>query len=312
MFSTKSAALAALALAAAAPEAMAFMTTAPGGFAPALRPATTTQAAASRAASALPIRRGMQVSMATGSGPLASKFEHLRGADVEPCDKSVQRFYEIYGKPVPFVFRSATNEILYMSHLDLVNARFTYDAMWACGVFSTFDVFFQGIDANTRTTLFDALMSALKLEPATVRADAEKVLTWAQGKTEADIVSAMNGEDSSEIGTILSTAKTAAEDDWIYTRNFGAGLIKVMQVVGVEPNTANAKKWAEAIGIGENTSAMTGLAMSRFESDVGVFLSSVEKFQQVIQLFAEVEAREKKKVAERLAGMAEAAAKEAA
>jgi|Transcript_42589 photosystem II biogenesis protein Psp29 len=311
MFSTKSAAIAALALATAAPEALAFMSTPAGGFAPALRPAAATSHGVTNAATALPIRRSLELSM-SGSGKLADKFGHLRGADIEPCDKSVQRFYEIYGKPVPFVFRGATNEILYMSHLDLVNARFEYDALWACGVFSTFDVFFQGIDVDTRTKLFDALMTALKLEPATIRGDAEKVLSWAQGKSEADIVAAMNGEDSSEIGSILGKAKSAGEDDWIYTRNFGAGLIKTMQVVGVEPNTANAKKWAEALGISENTSAMTGLSMSRFESDVGVFLSSVEKFQQVIQLFAEVEAREKKKVAERLAGMAEEAAKEAA
>lgn len=249
---------------------------------------------------------------AMAAGALADKYGHLRGKDVEPVNMSVQRFYELYGRPVPFVFRSATNEILYMSHLDLVNARFTYDAMWACGVFSTFDVFFQGIDDATRTTLFDSIMKALKLEPATVRADAQKVLTWATGKTEGDVVKAMNGEDTSEVGALLALAKSAGEDDWIYTRNFGAGLIKTMQVVGVEPNTANAKKWADAMSIKEQKSAMTGLAMSRFESDVGIFLSSVEKFQQVIQLFAEVEAREKKKVAEKLAEKAEKAAKEAA
>ena len=259
-----------------------------------------------------PHNRTEESATAMNAGALADKYGDLRGAEIEPVNMSVQRFYEIYGKPVPFVFRSATNEILYMSHLDLVNARFRYDALWACGVFSTFDVFFQGIDEATRTNLFDSLMKALKLEPATIRADAEKVLTWATGKTEGDVVKAMNGEDDSEIGKLFANAKSAGEDDWIYTRNFGAGLIKTMQLVGVEPNTANAKKWSEAISIKEQKSAMTGLAMSRFEADVGVFLSSVEKFQQVIQLFAEVEAREKKKVAEKLASKAEAAAKEVA
>jgi len=310
MFSTKTAAIAALAVA-AAPEALAFVN-GPAGFAPQLRSAHASgiAAAPARAAAALPIRRSLQVTMATGA--LAQKYGHLRGADIEPVNMSVQRFYELYGKPVPFVFRSATNEILYLSHLDLVNARFEYNSIWACGVYSTFDVFFQGIDEKTRVSLFDSLMKALKLDPATVRADAEKVLSWATGKTEAQIVEAMNGGGEGEVAAVLAKAKSAAADDWIYTRNFGAGLIKMMQVVGVEPNTANAKKWAEALGINENTSAMTGLTMSKFESDVGVFLSSVEKFQQVIQLFAEVEAREKKKVAESLAAKAEKAAKEAA
>ena len=51
---------------------------------------------------------------------------------------------------VPFVFRSATNEILYMSHLDTVNARWSYDIMWAAGLFSTYDLFFAAIDEKTR------------------------------------------------------------------------------------------------------------------------------------------------------------------
>lgn len=312
MISGKTAVMAAMA-ASCMPEAFAFMS-GPAGFTPQLRSAQHMAAsplAPARAPVAAPLRTE-ESATAMNAGALADKYGDLRGAEIEPVNMSVQRFYEIYGKPVPFVFRSATNEILYMSHLDLVNARFRYDALWACGVFSTFDVFFQGIDEATRTNLFDSLMKALKLEPATIRADAEKVLTWATGKTEGDVVKAMNGEDDSEIGKLFANAKSAGEDDWIYTRNFGAGLIKTMQLVGVEPNTANAKKWSEAISIKEQKSAMTGLAMSRFEADVGVFLSSVEKFQQVIQLFAEVEAREKKKVAEKLASKAEAAAKEVA
>jgi hypothetical protein len=91
--------------------------------------------------------------MTAASGAAASlqmnmgeKFGHLRGADVEPCGTAVERFYKLFGKPVPFVFRSATNEILYMSHLDTVNARWKYDLMWAAGLYSTFDLFFSAID----------------------------------------------------------------------------------------------------------------------------------------------------------------------
>jgi hypothetical protein len=161
------------------------------------------------------------------SGKLAQKYGHLRGVEVEPCDKAVQRFYELYGKPVPFVFRSATNEILYLSHLDLVNARFEYNPIWACGIYSTFDVFFQGLDINTRQELYSSLMKALKMDPEKIKADAESVLSWAQGKTEADVVNAMNGQDSSTVGMVLANAKKADADDFLYTRNFGAGLIKV-------------------------------------------------------------------------------------
>lgn len=307
---TKSFATAALALACAS-EAYAF-TASPSLGGMQLRTPATSLSRAGGVSVAAP-RADRPLSELNMSGKLAQKYGHLRGADIEPCDKSVQRFYEYFGKPVPFVFRSATNEILYLSHLDMVNARFEYNPIWACGMYSTFDVFFQAIDEETRTKLFESIVKALKMDPAKIKADAESVLAWAQGKSEADVVNAMNGGDqSSEVGKWLNKAKISDVDDFLYTRNFGAGMIKMMQIVGVEPNSANAKKWADAMNFNQATSALTGLSMSRFESDVGVFLSAVEKFQQVMQLYAEVEAREKKKVAERLAEKAEKAAKDAA
>jgi len=221
----------------------------------------------------------------------------------------VERFYKFFGKPVPFVFRSATNEILYMSHLDTVNARWKYDVMWAAGLYSTYDLFFSAIDEKTREELFTALMKALKQDPEQIRADATKVLEWAKGKSEAEVVAAINGEDSSEVGTALAACKNDA--DFYYTRNYGAALIKAMQVVGVEPNSESSARWAKAIGFSQKTSAITDMTMSKFEADVGIFLSSVEKMQQAMQLYADIEAREKKKVAEKLAEKAAKAAEDA-
>ena len=222
------------------------------------------------------MNRIAEISMA---GKLAEKYGHLRGKEVEPCDRAVERFYKLFGKPVPFVFRSATNEILYLSHLDLVNAMFEKDLIWTTGLYSIFDVFFQAIDEKTRTELFNSLVGALKLDPAVVKSEAEQVLAWATGKTEADVVAAFNGQDSSPVGAAL--ARIRANSDFHYTRNFGAGLIKIMQVVGTEPNAANAKRWSEAAGFSSRASALTGISMSKFEADVGSFLSSVEKMQQV-------------------------------
>ena len=212
-------------------------------------------------------------------GKLGEKYAHLRGKDIEPCDRSVELFYKLFGKPVPFVFRSASNEILYMSHLDLVNAMFQKDLIWTTGLYSTFDVFFQALDEKTRSELFNSVIGALKLDPAEVKADAELVLGWATGKTEADVVAAFNGEDSSTVGAALASIKS--NPDNLYTRNFGAGLIKIMQIVGTEPNAANAKRWSEVANFSSRASALTGISMSKFEADVGTFLSSVEKMQQV-------------------------------
>ena len=107
-------------------------------------------------------------------------------------------------------------------------------------------------------------------------------------------------------------AKAKTDPDFHYSRNWGAGLIKTMQVVGIEPNSESSKRWAGALGFVSKTSAVTDMTMSKFEADVGIFLSSVEKMQQAMQMFADVEAREKKKVAEKLAEKAAKAAEDAA
>ena len=212
-------------------------------------------------------------------GPLAEKFGHLRGADVEPTAKSIERFYKLYGKPVAFLFRTPLNEILFRTHLDVVNARFEPNLIYSLGFFSLYDVFFQGLDEVTRTELFVALVTALKFDPSQVKADSDSVLNWAAGKTEADVVAAFQGQDSSAVGSAL--ARIHNPESFRYTRNLGAGLIKLMQLVGVEPNSANAKRWSDAAGFIATESEHTGIVMSKFETDVGTFLNSVEKMQQV-------------------------------
>lgn len=288
-----------LAAAVAAP-AMGFMTSGSSGVMP-LRSAQLSAASSVSRASAPKV-------CSLKMGELGDKYGHLRGQEVESCDKAVMRFHSEFGKPVPFVFRSPTNEILYLTHLDVVNARWKKELIWVAGLYSTFDLFFQALEENTRNELFAALMKALKLDPSEVKSEATKVLDWAKGKSEADVVKAINGEDDSEVGQAFASAKAS---DFLYTRNFGAGLIKVMQVVGVEPNSESSKRWADVLGFRAQESAITGMSMSRFETDVGLFLSSVEKMQEIMQLYAEVEAREKKKVAERLAEKAAKAAEEA-
>jgi len=302
MFTSRKAVLALAAAAAAVDQAAAFAPTAGSLRLRAPHHAACHSAAPTRAVSA-------NVATSIKMDTMGEKYGHLRGADVEPCGAAVERFYKLFGKPVPFVFRSATNEILYMSHLDTVNARWSYDILWAAGLYSTYDLFFAAIEEKTRGELFNALMGALKQDPEKIKADAMLVVDWAKGKSEADVVAAINGDDSSPVGQALAASKN--DVDFFYSRNYGAGLIKMMQVVGVEPNSESAR-WAGAIGFTKKTSAITDMSMSKFEADVGIFLSSVERMQQAMQMFADVEAREKKKVAEKLAEKAAKAAEDAA
>eukprot|EP00960_Hanusia_phi_P031482 749314-Hanusia_phi.AAC.1 len=76
----------------------------------------------------------------------------------------------------------------------------------------------------------------------------------------------------------------------------GCGLGEGVGACGQRSGRGSGGTRRGALGFTSNTSALSGMSASKFESDVGLFLSSVDKMQQAMQLFAEVEAREKKKV----------------
>lgn len=199
--------------------------------------------------------------------------------------------------------------MLATTHLATVCAMWRFDAVFAYGFDQIFEEFLRYYpDADERDLLYRSSISALGLDLQAIRESAASVADWVDGKTEDDVLSAVEaaspGASAEAVGPVieaLAYIRDAGPFDFYYSRMFGIGLIQVMSKVGVELTIANAEKWADKIG----------MERSKFAAEMGSFLSNMERLKQAEQIFAEATAREAKKTAERLAARAEAAAKEA-
>ena len=87
-----------------------------------------------------------------------------------------------------------------------------------------------------------------------------------------------------------------------YSYTLGAGLALLMEAASVEPDEAVIARWCTTLGLP---------CKSVFNRDYAYYVSSLEKFEQMSQMFAQMEASAKRQEAERAAVKAKAAAAEA-
>merc|ERR1712127_1042350 len=83
-----------------------------------------------------------------------------------------------------------------------------------------------------------AMITSVGLDEATIDADAAKLQAWAQGKSRDEIASALKGEGDSMLAKIATGVK--GDEYWMYSRFFGIGLIKMMEMAGVEQDMSVA------------------------------------------------------------------------
>ena len=82
------------------------------------------------------------------------------------------------------------------------------------------------------------MIKSAGLDEAEIDAEAAKLQAWAEGKTKDDITAALKGEGDSMLADIAKSVK--GDEWWMYSRFFGIGLIKLMDMVGVEQDMSVA------------------------------------------------------------------------
>jgi len=133
------------------------------------------------------------------------------------------------------------------------------------------------------------MLKALGMEPAEVAADAEALLSTASGMSEADLLASADFK------------KVAELERFKYTYTFGAGIIKLMKTVGVEPGPEAIEKWLGEINMSSNT----------LKRDYEYYQVATEKMAQAKEMMMQMQVSAKKAEAKRLAEKAEKAAEEA-
>ena len=175
----------------------------------------------------------------TANTDFAKKYGHLAGTKVRTVGEAFTEFSDLLGTPVNALYKGICTDLVGSLHLIKVNARFQKDAVFSLGLVSVLDLVLKNYpEQDTAKRIKSAMIKSAGMDEAQIDAEAATLMAWAQGKTTEDVAAALRGEGGSALSTIALGARN--DEYWMYSRFFGIGLIKMMEIVGVEQDMSVA------------------------------------------------------------------------
>lgn len=140
-------------------------------------------------------------------------------------------FYGAHTRPINSIYRRVVEELMVEMHLLAVNTTFSYNAIYALGVVTTFDRFMSTYEPETdRDSIFAALCQSLQRDGAQYRQDAAQALGAVAGQPIETISAWLAGQDLDQAGELKAVIEViTGQATFKYSRLFGIGLVTLLE-----------------------------------------------------------------------------------
>lgn len=214
--------------------------------------------------------------------------------NVRTVSDTKQAFYSLHTRPINTIYRRVVEELMVEMHLLSVNSNFTYNAIYALGIVTTFDRFMQGyLPEQDRASIFQALCQAMEQEPQRYRQDAERLQALAQDIPVHDLIAWLSqtthlDRDPDLQGQLQAIANNPG---FKYSRLFGIGLFTLLEQSAPEL-VKDEKQRTEAL-----KTIATGLHLSdeKLTKDLELYSSNLEKMAQAMVVMADMVSADRKR-----------------
>jgi len=213
--------------------------------------------------------------------------------NVRTVSDTKRAFYNIHIRPINTIYRRVVEELLVEMHLLSVNTDFSYNPIYALGVFTAFERFMQGYQPERdQVSIFKALCQAVENDPQQYQQDAERIRAFAKSLSTQELIAWISGATSLKETTVPSQFQAIANNpSFKYSRLFAIGIFTLLELTDPEL-VKDEKQRTEAL---KQISAALHLSEEKLQKDLELYLSNLEKMAQALTVMADLLSAERKK-----------------
>jgi len=225
----------------------------------------------------------LQTTRAASAVSVSRQALSVRAAESVPTVSDTKdKFIKAYSKPIPAVYNSVLQEMIVLQHVNRYTKNYEYTGVMALGFVSVFDQIFESYTYGDAEAIFSAYINALAESPSQYRADAEKLV--------ADAAGAKSVAELAALPAVAAMAAKAADSKLVHNRFMAIGIFRLLELAGLTDPSA----------LQELVKA-SGMDQDMVNRDLMTYKGLLSKLSAAKEMLKEMNDREKKKTAERMA-----------
>jgi len=200
-------------------------------------------------------------------------------------------FHTCFDRVIAPAYRQVVDELLVELNLLLFQQSFHQDTIFATGLCQTFDSFMEGYSPEKqKEEIFQAICSAVGLNAGAIRAEVHQAWQSVAGQ-DRNGVRQWSSSNEQTPAVVRQFLERVQQPGFHYNRLQAVGLITLIEVaVGIDPEDATA-----AAKAAKQLAADVGLAQERFDKDVDLYRSNLEKMAQGLEAMEAAVAAEQRR-----------------